>query len=1032
MTDPLFDITPFLTQAEGQHFDRKSMFEGPPGAKRPRKRGKVREQAAEYVAAFANADGGVLVLGIEDDGTVTGHSVPPKPMSLLLSAPQALLDPPQPAGFVVAHQGRELIVFDVPAADIPVQMTGNGFPLRVGDQTVRARESLIAASKQQGMHESWECRRSQCTLADLDPELLAQARAGAGLSAWTDEEYLLRRKLADRTGHQTVLRRAAELLFARHEPDHPNAGIRVFRVIGTERRFGVEHNVEERPRIEGSLPKVLDEARSAVGSLLRRPSRLLGVRFQEMPEYPDFAWREAVHNAVAHRDYAIQGAGTEIWMFENRMEVVSAGAFPEGVTLEEVLRLERVHRSRNPRIVRVLVDLGFAKDQGEGIPRMFAEMEDAFLPRPDVKVTESQVVVTLRNTSTLTDSDRRFVAGLGDTELSRHEFRALLMAHRHEQVDNVRLRAATGLDTLGASQLLRGLRDRELLTLHSHGAASYYTVSPALCEQIGQRSGADRGELEERIDDTSARIEGSSGADRGELGSDRGELPADVRSMIDRLGSRPRKERLRSSIEAVCAAREWTTSGEIARFLRFSQRNLSSRHLTPMVEAGQLARRYPDSPNHPAQAYRATRVRPVPPSAEVDPQNLGPPSKPMSWVKNAPFQCLGYNRGRYYYLPRSTGRVVHLLPSAHTRSRLLTLAPLEWWEDHFPDLKPRDWSPAVDAVFRESQRAGVFDEDTIRGRGCWRRENGVLVHLGDRLYPPGESGSVDPLTYHAENRVYERSARIIGPSATHPLDSGSAESLLGLFTEMEWEDDLSGYLLAGWTVLAPFCGALSWRPHVWLAEDDGHPTTAIVNDLVEPLLAGAGIRFGGASSAANVLRRLRRDTLPILYGSPTATRRYIPDILQLAHTASSSTGLIAKGTGSGWPVTYRMRSMFCFSGMKVGKLRPDRSRISILRLQQPQAGGRRAAAQPWRDRSGELGDIKPHLGSRLLARTMPWLRDGRLDALIAVCRDAARTVLGDARKGDQCGTLVAGAWLLLTDSVPPQDEVSKWLRERVR
>lgn len=326
--------------------------------------------------------------------------------------------------------------------------------------------------EKQGMHESWECRRSQCTVKDLDPELLAQARAGAGLSAWTDEEYLLRRRLADRRGHQTVLRRAAELLFARHEPDHPNAGIRVFRVIGTERRFGVEHNVEERPRTEGSLPKVLDEARSAVASLLRWPSRLLGVRFQEMPEYPDFAWREAVHNAVAHRDYAIQGAGTEIWMFEDRMEVVSAGA----------------------------------------------------------------------------------------------------------------------------------------------GAASYYTVSPALCEQIGQRSGADRGELgsdraefAERIGDTSARIEGSSGVDRGELGSDRGELPADVRSMIDRLGSRPRKERLRAAIEAICMAREWTTSGEMSRFLRFSQRNLSSRHLTPMVEAGQLARRYPNSPNHPEQAYRVRR-----------------------------------------------------------------------------------------------------------------------------------------------------------------------------------------------------------------------------------------------------------------------------------------------------------------------------------------------------------------------------------------------------------------------------------------
>ena len=635
MPDRSFDITPFLTQDEGQHFDRKSMFKGPPGAKKPRGRREVREQVAEYVAAFANADGGVLVLGIEDDRTVTGHAVPPKPMDLLLSAPRALLDPPQPTGFLVPHEGTELIVFDVPAADVPVQMTGNGFPLRVGDTTVRARESLIAASKQQGMHESWESRRSPCTLDDLDPDLLARARAGAGLSAWTDKEYLLRRKLADRRGHQLLLRRAAELLFARYEPDHPNAGIRAFRVIGTKRRFGVEHNVEERPRIEGSLPMVLDKARTEVGGLLRRPSRLMGTRFREMPEYPDFAWREAMHNAVAHRDYAIQGAGTEIWMFEDRMEVVSAGAFPEGLTLEQVLRLERVHRSRNPRIVRALVDLGYAKDQGEGIPRMFAEMEDAFLPRPDVEVRGQQVTVTLRNTSTLTASDRRFVAGLGDAELSRGEFRALLTAYRRDRVDNARLRAVMGLDTLAASQLLRGLRDRDLLTLHSRGAASYYTLSPALREHIGGSSSADRGELgtdrgelgtdrgeladpldttSTPIDASSTGIEGSSdadrgelGADRGELGADRGKLPADVQNAIKHLGTRPRKARLRAVIEAICAAREWTTSGEIARFLNFSQRKLGSRHLMPMVEAGKLMRRYPDNPTHPEQAYRATQ-----------------------------------------------------------------------------------------------------------------------------------------------------------------------------------------------------------------------------------------------------------------------------------------------------------------------------------------------------------------------------------------------------------------------------------------
>ena len=302
--------------------------------------------------------------------------------------------------------------------------------------------------------------------------------------------------------------------------------------------------------------------------------------------------------------------------------------------------------------VLVLVDLGYAKDQGEGIPRMFAEMEDAFLPRPDVEVQGQQVMVTLRNTSTLTASDRRFVAGVGDAELSRGEFRALLMAYRRDRVDNARLRAVMGLDTLAASQLLRGLRDRDLLTLHSHGAASYYTLSPALRENIGGSSDADRGELgldrgelgdpidttSERIDTTSTRIEGSSSADRGELGdpidttsapidttsapdrhhldADREELSADLRARIARLGTRPRRDLVREVLEAICLARDWTTSAEFSRFLHFGQRNLRRRHLTPMVEEGRLAYRHPDNPNHPEQAYRATRTRLTDPSAK--------------------------------------------------------------------------------------------------------------------------------------------------------------------------------------------------------------------------------------------------------------------------------------------------------------------------------------------------------------------------------------------------------------------------------
>ena len=585
MGDSRFDIQPFLGQKEGQHFEHKSMWHGPAGKKRPRDRQKVREEAAEYVAAFANADGGVLLLGIEDNGAVTGHDLPAKALASLLSAPETRLDPPQPKGFVVAHEDHEVVVFDVPACDVPVQMHGNGFPLRIGDQTIQAKESRIAETKRQGMYESWENRPSPCSLADLDADLLARARRQAGLSSLTNEDYLLKRKLADRHGTRLVLRRAAELLFVRGDPDHPNAGIRVFRVIGSERLTGALHNVEELPRIEGNVPTVLKEAQEVVRRLLRRPSRLLGARFHQVSEYPDFAWREAMLNAVLHRDYAIQGTGVEVWLFEDRMEVVSAGALPQGVTLRDVLRLERLHVSRNPRLVRVLVDLGQARDQGEGIPRMFAEMEGAFLPRPTVEVKGQRTVVTLQNMPTLSAADHRFLAALGNTDMGTEDLRVLLIAFRHGKVTNAALRSTMGLDTLAASQVLRGLRDRELLHLHPRGAQSYYALPPILAQK------ADGGKLS---------------ADGGKLDPGGQALPEDLLTAIDQLGSRPRKESVRGVIRAICAVKPWITREEIAKHLRFSQKKLGPKHLKPMVDAGWLELRYPQQPTHPHQAYRNT------------------------------------------------------------------------------------------------------------------------------------------------------------------------------------------------------------------------------------------------------------------------------------------------------------------------------------------------------------------------------------------------------------------------------------------
>lgn len=94
-------------------------------------------------------------------------------------------------------------------------------------------------------------------------------------------------------------------------------------------------------------------------------------------------------NAIAHRDDSVQGAGIEVWLFDNRMEVTSPGGLPQELSLDELLSLRRVHCSRNPRL--------------------FVEMADAFLPTPRIDPTPRSVSVVLRNTTTLREDDRGFV-----------------------------------------------------------------------------------------------------------------------------------------------------------------------------------------------------------------------------------------------------------------------------------------------------------------------------------------------------------------------------------------------------------------------------------------------------------------------------------------------------------------------------------------------------------------------------------------------------------------------------------------------
>jgi putative DNA primase/helicase len=417
------------------------------------------------------------------------------------------------------------------------------------------------------------------------------------------------------------------------------------------------------------------------------------------------------------------------------------------------------------------------------------------------------------------------------------------------------------------------------------------------------------------------------------------------------------------------------------------------------------------------------QAAPEPPPAPAD----------VSWYKDAPFRCLGYDHGTYYYLGRENGQIYSLAPYQHGEKSLIPLAWLSWWEATFPASKGANWSLAADALIRASHRAGVFRPERLRGRGCWPDRKGVILHLGDELLPPEGTERVDPESYVCSaNMIYERQPHLEGPGQARPLDSLRARAVLALFQDLLWQDPTSGALLAGFTVLAPVCGALPWRPHVWVVGAKGSGKTTVLQRLVIPLLGGMACYCEGGTTEAGIRQRLRADALPVVYDEAERTdgrtEARIQSVIGLARSASSTGAETLKGTTHGSALSFQIRSMFCLASIG-GAIRQeaDKSRISLLQLRADIAYGERAAH--WSEYNPRLMAVTEDLGRGLIARTLQWLRSGRLAKTLTVFRSAASAVLGDARAGDQYGTLYAGAWTLMADDVPDPLEAREYLAE---
>ena len=464
------------------------------------KEGVSHARIAETAMAFSNADGGVLLLGASDHGTIRGVDLGTGGETQIRNTLGQVRDLGPHRMYSLDVDGRTVVA-------ISVGRRRDGFAQLAGGQ-IKERRSASNHTLLGAELADFIARRFVRTVEsaptllrpeEIDPELALELAAAW---QWPLQPGAPPSELRDRLRDSGFVvgngdgdrLSVAGALYLLADPARVlgKAFVEVFRYRGE----GVDY--DRREEFGGPLQRQAAAAADFVLDELGFDLALLGVRRHELHRLPRVVVREAVANAVAHRSYApaATAEAVRIEIRPDRVVVRSPGGLLEGVSLDDPA-IRSV--PRNVLAIRTLRFFGIAEDAGRGVRLMRDHMALNLMEPPRFEADDSSVTVTLPLGSVAEPAERAWLAltligeqpgavrpySVGDTAgvpagLQARDAGVLLRAGRGETLTNGQVRELLGVDVAAARAVLRRLRDRGLLQQRGNGAGAHYVLAPHL------------------------------------------------------------------------------------------------------------------------------------------------------------------------------------------------------------------------------------------------------------------------------------------------------------------------------------------------------------------------------------------------------------------------------------------------------------------------------------------------------------------------------------------------------------------------
>lgn len=457
-----YELEKYINDPENQYLERKSARVKP-------------LDILKHLVAFANADGGSLVIGIEDNKEITGfgykqaHKIEEfKNINLVF-----LKETPIRVDFKIIdvknilNNDDEILIISVqPSTDRVIKSYDGSVYLRQKDQTIKLNyEQITQLQYDRGQRFFEDEVVENSTIEDIDLDLIEAYKKNMKLEDLSVLDILKARNFIDKNGYLT---NACILLFSKNPTKYlPQARLKFVRYDGIKANVGNEINIIKEQTFDKAIPKIIMEVKAFINTQMREFQYLdnkTGM-FKTMPEYPEFAWFEGIVNALTHRNYSIRGEYIKFIMFDDRIEIYSPGLLPNIVTIENIL-IQRY--SRNPRIARILSEYGWVKEMNEGVKRIYSEMERFFLNSPIYSEPNNNVLLILENNILnrnlrISDTLRKIVTEEKYKNLSDIEKQIVKLAFFNKKLTVINVSKAINKGSITTRKLLKKLHNLGIL-----------------------------------------------------------------------------------------------------------------------------------------------------------------------------------------------------------------------------------------------------------------------------------------------------------------------------------------------------------------------------------------------------------------------------------------------------------------------------------------------------------------------------------------------------------------------------------------